>query len=195
MLSFLDIFSTDADILLYVQEHIRCSVLDKVFPAITHLGDAGIFWILLSLVLLIFKKTRKAGAFSLGALIGSVVLNNMILKVVINRTRPYELIEGLRLIGKAATDASFPSGHTAASFASAVAMFPNLKKRYGVPLLILALLISLSRVYIGIHYPSDIVGGFVSGLFLGIMANVIGNLVLRKLSNRAKSSETAESAQ
>lgn len=194
MLSFLDIFSTDAKILLYVQEHIRCSVLDKVFPLITHLGDAGIFWILLSLVLLIFKKTRKAGAFSLGALIGSVVLNNMILKVVINRTRPYELIEGLRLIGKAATDASFPSGHTAASFASAVAMFPNLKKRYGVPLLILALLISLSRVYIGIHYPSDIVGGFVSGLFLGIMANVIGNLVIAKLQRR-KASATSESEQ
>ena len=69
-MNFLSIFSIDSDILLYVQDHIRCGFLDKVFPFITKLGDAGIFWIILSLVLLCFKKTRKAGAFSAGALIG-----------------------------------------------------------------------------------------------------------------------------
>lgn len=194
-MNFLSIFSIDSDILLYVQDHIRCGFLDKVFPFITKLGDAGIFWIILSLALLCFKKTRKAGAFSAGALVGSLLLNNMFLKVVINRTRPYELIDGLKLIGKAAHDASFPSGHTAASFASCVAIFPNVKKRFGIPLVILATLISLSRIYIGIHYPSDVVGGFVSGLVLGILANVIGNLIIRKWQNRKSAAVASETEQ
>lgn len=180
MLAFLGIFEIDRDILLYIQDHIRCGFLDKIFPNITHLGDAGIFWILLTVIFLCFKKTRKAGFISAGALVGSVVLNNVILKNVIGRVRPYDLIDELHLIGKAASDASFPSGHTAASFASCVAILPNVRKRWWAPLILMAVLISLSRIYIGIHYPSDIVGGFISGVFLGIMANVIGNLVINK---------------
>lgn len=180
MLEFLGIFETDRDILLYVQDNIRSGFLDKIFPNITHLGDAGIFWILLTVALLCFKKTRRAGLFSAAALAGSVLVNNMILKNVIGRTRPYELIEELVLIGKKAGDASFPSGHTAASFASCVAILPNVKKRWWAPLILMAVLISLSRVYIGIHYPSDILGGFLSGVVIGILANVIGSIVLKK---------------
>lgn len=138
MLGFLGIFEIDRDILLYVQDHWRTGILDGFFKAITHLGDAGIFWILLSVVLICFKKTRKAGFFSAGALVGSVVLNNMILKNVIGRVRPYELIPELKLIIERAKDASFPSGHTAASFASCIAIVPNVKKRYGIPLIIMA---------------------------------------------------------
>lgn len=184
MLGFLGIFEIDRDILLYVQDHWRTGILDGFFKAITHLGDAGIFWILLSVVLICFKKTRKAGFFSAGALVGSVVLNNMILKNVIGRVRPYELIPELKLIIERAKDASFPSGHTAASFASCIAIVPNVKKRYGIPLIIMACLIAFSRVYVGIHYPSDILGGFVSGLFLGTLANVIGNRLISWWGNR-----------
>lgn len=187
MLNFLGIFSVDSnlfrldkDILLYIQDNIRCGILDKIFPTITHLADGGIFWIILTAVLLFFKKTRKAGVASAIALVGSLLLNNGILKPLVNRTRPYELIDTLKLIGKAASDGSFPSGHTAGSFASEVALFPNLKKRYGIPLLILAFCISFSRLYIGIHYPSDVAAGFLSGLVLGILANVIVNLIIRK---------------
>ena len=99
MLSFLGIFEIDRDILLYVQDNIRSGFLDKIFPNITHLGDAGVFWLILTAVLLCFKKTRKAGVFSLGALVGSVLINNAILKNAIGRTRPYELIDSLKLIG------------------------------------------------------------------------------------------------
>ncbi|MBO4325329.1 MAG: phosphatase PAP2 family protein [Lachnospiraceae bacterium] len=180
MVEFLGIFETDRDILLYVQDHIRNGFLDKIFPNITHLGDAGIFWILLTVALLCFKKTRRAGLFSAAALAGSVLVNNVILKNAIGRTRPYELIDELVLIGKKASDASFPSGHTAASVASCTAILPNVKKRWWAPLILMAVLIALSRVYIGIHYPSDIVGGLISGVVLGILANVIGSLVLRK---------------
>ncbi len=195
MFGFLGIFEIDRDILLYVQDHWRTGILDGFFKAVTHLGDAGIFWILLTLVLLCFKKTRKAGFFSAGALAGSVLLNNVILKNAIGRVRPYELIPELKLIIARAKDASFPSGHTAASFASCIAIVPNVKKRYGIPLIIMACLIAFSRVYVGIHYPSDILGGFMSGLFLGIMANVIGNRVIKWWENRnALKAETVSEA-
>ncbi len=196
MFGFLGIFEIDRDILLYVQDHWRTGILDGFFKAVTHLGDAGIFWILLTLVLLCFKKTRKAGFFSAGALAGSVLLNNVILKNAIGRVRPYELIPELKLIIARAKDASFPSGHTAASFASCIAIVPNVKKRYGIPLIIMACLIAFSRVYVGIHYPSDILGGFLSGLFLGIMANVIGNRVIKWWENRnALKAETVSEAE
>lgn len=199
MLNLLGIFEIDRDILLYVQDHIRGPVLDEFFPRITFLGDAGIFWILLTVILFCFKKTRKAALCSAIALAGSVILNNMILKVLINRTRPYELISGLVLIGKKAGDASFPSGHTAASFASCIAILPNVKKRWWAPLILTATLIALSRIYIGIHYPSDVLGGFLSGLFLGLTAALIGNwayetFLNRKVAVKKEPSETEAAA-
>ena len=174
----------DGSILIFIQEHIRCGFLDAIFPYLTHLGDAGIFWIVLTIVLLMFKKTRKAGLCSACALLGSLILNNLILKPLVNRTRPYEVVEGLRLMGKMASDASFPSGHTAASFASATALFPNLPRRYGVLLVILAFLIAFSRLYIGIHYPTDVLVGFLDGILLGILANVLVNKILQKCQQK-----------
>lgn len=173
-------FNIDADILLYVQEHIRNGFLDPFFKTITHLGDAGIFWIILTAVLLCFRKTRRAGVYSALALFGSVILNNMILKPLVARVRPYEVIDGLTLIVDRAKDYSFPSGHTAASFASAVAMCRQLKKPYGVLLLILAALIAFSRIYVGIHYPTDVLGGLISGVFLGIMGSLFGAWLYKK---------------
>lgn len=173
------ILNIDADILLYIQNHIRNDVLDPIFKAITHLGDAGIFWIILTLVMLCFKKTRVAGIYSAMALLGSVVLNNLILKNLIHRVRPYEVIEGLTLMVKKATDFSFPSGHTAASFASSVAMCRKIRKPYAVLLILLAGLIAFSRLYIGIHYPTDILGGLVTGIGLGIAANIVGDKIFK----------------
>ena len=174
-------FSLDADFLLYIQDHIRCGILDHFFPYITHLGTAGSFWILLTAVLMCFKKTRRAAVCSAIALLGSLILNNMILKPLVGRVRPYEVIEGLKLIGKRATDPSFPSGHTAASIASAVALCRFLKKRYSIPLLALALLIGFSRLYIGIHYPTDVLTGLLDGIALGIGGILIENVMYKKL--------------
>ena len=173
--------SFDADFLLYIQDHIRCGILDNFFPYITHLGTAGSFWILLTVVLMCFKKTRRAAVCSAIALLGSLLLNNMLLKPLVGRVRPYEVIEGLKLIGKKATDASFPSGHTAASIASAVALCRFLKKRYSIPLLALALLIGFSRLYIGIHYPTDVLMGLLDGIALGIAGILIENAMYKKL--------------
>lgn len=177
----------EADILLYIQEHVRNPICDPIFTAITHLGDAGICWIILSIILLCFKKTRKAGLYSAIALIGSLVINNLILKNLFNRTRPYEVIDGLKCMVAAAHDASFPSGHTGSSFASAIAIYPNVPKKYGIALIILASLIAFSRVYIGIHFPTDIIGGIITGVGIGMVVNVIGNRIIK---NRKAKAET-----
>lgn len=167
----------EENILLFIQNNIRNPILDPVFKTITHLGDGGIFWIILTVFLLCFRKTRRAGVYSACALLGSLLVNNLILKNLVNRTRPYEVIDGLVCLVSPAKDASFPSGHTGASFASAVAVYRQLPKRYGVLLLILAVLIAFSRLYVGIHYPTDVLGGLVTGIALGMLTNLVGEKI------------------
>ncbi len=167
----------DGQILIFIQEYIRNPICDIFFKGITHLGDAGIFWILLTAALLCFKKTRRAGAYSACALIASLVVNNMILKNLIHRIRPYEVVEGLQCIVAKAHDFSFPSGHTGASFASAVSMHKQIPRKYAVFFIVLASLIAFSRLYIGIHYPTDVLGGLITGIGIGILVSAIGGRV------------------
>ncbi len=165
----------DGQILIFIQESIRNPVCDPIFKSITHLGDSGIFWILLTILLLCFKRTRRAGVYSLCALLGALLVNNIILKNLVNRTRPYEVVEGLRCIVGYAHDASFPSGHTGASFASAVAIRRQIPKKFAVFFLVLAGLIAFSRLYVGIHYPTDVLGGLITGVGIGVLVNVLGD--------------------
>lgn len=107
------------------------------------------------------------------SLVGSVVVNNLFLKNVVARTRPYEVVEGLTRLIEKQSDYSFPSGHTAASFAAAVILFLQLPKKYGIPALILAVLISFSRLYLGVHYPTDVLAGAVSGTLIALAVHWI----------------------
>lgn len=165
----------EGQILLFIQEFIRNPVCDPLFKGITHLGDGGIFWILLTILLLCFRRTRRAGVYSLCALLGAFLVNNIILKNWVNRIRPYEVVEGLRCIVGYAHDASFPSGHTCIGFASAVAVCRQIPKKFAAFLLVLAGLIAFSRLYVGIHYPTDVLGGLVMGVGIGILVNVMGD--------------------
>lgn len=167
----------DAQLLLFIQEHIRNTVCDVFFRGITHLGDAGIFWILLTIALLCFRRTRRAGVYSACALMASLIVNNLILKNLVGRVRPYELVEGLQCIVGPARDASFPSGHTGASFASAVAIYRQLPRKLAVFFIVLASLIAFSRLYVGIHYPTDVLGGLVTGIGIGLLVSNLGDLL------------------
>ncbi len=157
-------------ILLWVQEEVRNPVLDEIMLFITHLGDAGWIWIVTTIVLLILTKTRKTGAGMGLALVFSLLINNVFLKNVVARIRPYEQIEELVSLAGRQVDYSFPSGHTASSFAAATVLYLNLPKKYGIPALILAGLISISRIYVGVHYPTDVLAGAVSGIVCGLLA-------------------------
>ena len=89
------LMALDGDILIFIQENIRSGILTPIFTAVTTLGNSGIVWVIISLLLLISKRTRKAGVMSLLALLVSLLINNVTLKNLVARVRPYETIEGL----------------------------------------------------------------------------------------------------
>lgn len=165
----------EESILLGIQSNLRNEWLMPVFIFITRLGNGGFIWILGSILLLAPKKTRKIGVMALAALAGSVLIDNVILKNVVARTRPYEVIGGLTSLIGIQKDFSFPSGHTGSSFAVAVVMFRGLPKKFGVPALILAFLIGFSRLYVGVHYPSDVLGGALIGTGIALFVGWIGS--------------------
>lgn len=171
MLDF--ITNADSSILLFIQDYVRIPFLNPAVVFITSLGNAGIIWIIVSLLLLIPEKTRKIGCMSFLALFFSLLVNNLLLKTLVKRIRPYDLIGGLVPLVQKPSDFSFPSGHTGSSFASAWILYHNLPKKAGIPFLILAVLISLSRLYVGVHYPSDVLAGFLTGILSGYLAELV----------------------
>ncbi len=175
------LFELDGNILLWIQEYLRNDVLNTIMKFITSLGDAGLIWILSAVVLLFFKKTRKVGIMIGMALIGSIILNNLILKNMFQRTRPYEVVDGLtRLIGKQ-SDFSFPSGHTGSSIAASIVIFKNLPKKFGIPALIVGILISFSRLYIGVHYPTDVIVGAIMGAVSAFISIKLYNYIEKRI--------------
>ena len=160
------IMNLDGNILLWAQENIRTIFLTPIFIFITKLGNSGQIWAFISVILLIPKKTRKVGIICLVSLIFSVIINNEILKNLVGRLRPFDSIDSIIPLIQKPTDFSFPSGHTSSSFACAGVMFSKLPKKFGVPALVLASLIGISRIYLGVHYPSDVLMGILVGIFI-----------------------------
>ena len=164
----------DLPILDWIAEHLYCGFLDKVMPLITLLGDAGIFWIAIAVVLLFFPKTRKMGLSMGAALLLGVVICNIIMKPAFARIRPYDYQlehfgKTIQLLVSTPHDFSFPSGHTIASFEAATAICIH-NKKWGIPALVLACLIAFSRLYLYVHYPTDVLASVVLGIgfaFLG----------------------------
>ena len=176
----------EANIVLWIQENLRVGFLNPVMQGITHLGDGGIFWIILSVLLLLFKKTRKVGLCCALGLIFDLLVVNMAIKPLVARIRPYEIIKEISILTHQPGDHSFPSGHSAGSFACAWAFFRAYKKKWGVPALVLASLVSLSRLYVGVHYPTDVLGGIVIGIILGELGYRLGKNIWRAIIRRNK---------
>lgn len=170
----------DAEILLFLQDAVRNPVLTPVFQVITTLGDGAVFWVLASVVLLVPRKTRSIGLTGILALLVSLLINNIILKNLVARTRPYEVIEGLAPLIRRPRDYSFPSGHTGSSFASAWVFYRKLPRQFGIPALALAGLIGFSRLYLGVHYPTDVLFGAVSGIGSGCIALLAVKAIIDK---------------
>lgn len=150
----------DGSILVWIQENLRQEWLNGVMIFITSLGDVGFIWIALAFLFLINKSTRKMGILALITMALTYLIVNVFLKEAVARTRPFFVVEGLIPLIKLPKDYSFPSGHTAASFASAVIYFCELKKYRWLPM-IFAVVIGFSRLYVGVHYLTDVVCGAV----------------------------------
>lgn len=160
----------DGKVLLWIQEHIRVEFLSPLVKGITYLGEMGGIWVLLCVILLIVPKTRKLGIVCSCSLALTFLIDNVMLKNLVARTRPYEVVENLRRLVGAQHDYSFPSGHSGASFAVAVVIFKETPKRFGIPALILASLIALSRLYVGVHYPTDVIVGILMGTIFAVIS-------------------------
>ncbi|MBR2188177.1 MAG: phosphatase PAP2 family protein [Eubacterium sp.] len=154
----------DVSVLEWIQENLRVGILVPLMKGITHLGDSGIFWIALVVLLLFFKRTRKAGAVAAVSVAVCYVIVNLLIKPLAARPRPYDLFPAVQLIIERQADASFPSGHAANGFACSLVLLRMLPKKAGVPLVILAAVISFSRLFVGVHYPSDVIAGFLIAL-------------------------------
>lgn len=169
---------------------LHCRFLDVIMLFFTYLGEVGIFWIATAIVFLCFKKTRKCGIYLAVALILDAVLVNLLLKNIVKRPRPFEYSEKLKdyilfLKYKLPNDYSFPSGHSAVSFCAFAVIWYFLGKK-SLPFAFTAVIIAFSRLYIGVHYPSDVILGAIIGFLIGVLSIILSNLVVKKLKNRRK---------
>lgn len=164
---------------------IHTPLLDAFMTSITKLGDAGIVWIILTVILLLIPKTRKAGGYMVVALIADLIICNVIIKPIVARPRPYSVNKTIKLLVAPLKDYSFPSGHTAASFASVSALYFAGRKRMEAGALVLSVLIAFSRLYLYVHYPTDVLGGLIIGLLCGWIADVI---IKKQMERKSKAS-------
>lgn len=177
------IHNIDSNILLYIQENIRSDTLTVFFTNFTKLGNSVILWIALSLILVCFKKTRKMGLVITVSLFLGFIFTNVILKNLVARTRPFYAIPDLNALVPYPKDYSFPSGHTTSAFSICTPMFIMLKKRYSFIFLVFATLMGFSRLYVGVHYPTDVIIGMVVGIMSAVLSYFLINWFFSKHSN------------
>ena len=170
------ILQLDNVILNWIAEHLHNPFSDAVMPWITALGNVGILWIVTAVILLFLPKWRKAGVQMLLALGVATLIGSAVLKPLIGRIRPFEANGFKDLLISAPKDYSFPSGHPAASFAAALVLFHRSRK-LGTAAWITALLIAFSRLYLYVHYPTDVLAGAVLGCLSGAAGIWLGTFL------------------
>lgn len=159
----------DSNALLGIQEHLRVPFLDIIMPFITKLGNCGFIWIMLGIILLFPKRTRRGAVDMFLCLALAFIFNDLVLKPLIARARPFNVISELTILVTAPNSYSFPSGHTNAGFAAAFALTRAFGKK-GAWAYVLAILIAVSRCYVGVHYPTDVLAGMAVGTLAAAIA-------------------------
>lgn len=158
----------DAAIMTWVQTHLHNPVTDTIFPVITYLGEAGAVWIALSLVLLFFKRTRRTGVLVLLAMLLGFLTGELLIKNLVCRPRPCAAFPDFPMLIAPPDSYSFPSGHSASSFAAAWVLFLRHRK-WGALALVGAALIAFSRVFLFVHYPTDVLAGILLGTAFALL--------------------------
>jgi len=167
----------DFSILNFIVAHFQCGALDMMMPMVSALGNNGFIWGILALVLLWKKEHRKTGWGILAVLVIGFIICNLGIKPMVARIRPFEFNSAIKLLVTAPLDYSFPSGHTWASFAAVTVLFLHrLKGRYMA--LAFAMLMAFSRLYLYVHYPTDVLAGILIGIGLGVMTVYLGNKIM-----------------
>ena len=154
----------EGPILLWIQQAVRQPWLNPLVELYTTLGNTGLLWIVLSLGMLCFPRTRKAGALALVAMALGLVCTNVILKHLVGRVRPWIDVAGLAALVNEPDPNSVPSGHTCAAFAAGLVWARGLPRRWmRIAAVVLAVCMGLSRLYVGVHYPTDVLAGAAVG--------------------------------
>lgn len=166
MLGFLK--KIDNIILKWINVKLRNKTFDKIMPIITSIGNLGIVWIVISVLLMTRKNYRVLGQMIITALIITTIIGEGIIKNIVKRKRPFYGENDKELLITKPITYSFPSGHTASSFAVAT-VFIKTDNAASFEIVLLASLIAFSRVYLGVHYPSDVIGGGIIGVICGLI--------------------------
>lgn len=164
--------------ILYKIQEMNHLILDPIMIGFSTIGNFGICWIVMTIILLLSKKYRECGVVMGIALLMSLLFGNLLLKNLVERSRPYWIDENIVLKIPENSDYSFPSGHTFSSFSAATAIFLYYRKA-GVAALVLAMLIAFSRLYLFMHFPSDVLAGLVFGVLVAFLAAYLVRKYLR----------------
>lgn len=159
----------DSAIMSFLQTHLRTAVGDAIFPIITYLGEAGAVWLLLAAFFLCRKSSRLCGLLMLFAIAGGFLFGEVLLKNIVCRARPFQAFPTYtNLLISPPSGFSFPSGHSCSSFAAATVLVDFFKKR-AIPAVVLASLIAFSRIYLFVHWPTDVLAGVILGIIFGLL--------------------------
>lgn len=164
---------------LYALQELHNDLLNTIMVFITSLGDGGIVWLSMAVVMLFFKKTRLCGITIMAGMALSLLLGNLFLKNVIARPRPCAVDPTVKLLIPYPSEYSFPSGHTLHGFTAATAIYLYFKKA-GIGAFLLAAAVAFSRMYLFVHYPTDILGGILLGILDAMIVYTIVQKIMRK---------------
>ena len=189
--AFLEAVTTwDASVITAIYETVHSAFLTMFFRIVTLLGEGGIFWIAVAVILLFFKKTRRSGICIGASLLIGVIVGNGIIKNVVARPRPYDAIAGIESVVSHLSDYSFPSGHSLCCFEAATALAMN-RTKWAIPAYVGAVLVAVSRLFLFVHYPTDVICGALLGVLFGVLGSLAAGAIYdRVCANIAASKKT-----
>ncbi len=182
----------DGELLLFFQKLTQHPILDKFFTFYTSLGNRGYLWIAVGILLIVYQKTRKTGILLLISLLLTHLINNYFLKFLIERPRPYEVLEGVRLVIGKVAETSFPSGHSATAFGSAFVIFLRERGWLRWTAISLAVLMAFSRLYVGVHYPLDVLVGSIIGIMIASLVVYVEKKLVKSSSRRRRRKKSSK---